>query len=86
MQGVADITDNALVVRFKFTVKPSKPSFIQREAVKRMVRAFPEQGIEFANAMVSVQTYGGHMDDKAAGAAVQNTLQRIQAEAAATTA
>jgi small-conductance mechanosensitive channel len=86
MQGVADITDNALIIRFKFTVKPGKPSFIQRESVKRMVRAFPALGIEFANATVSVQTYGGHTDEKAAGAAVQSTLQRIQAEAAATTA
>ena len=56
MQGVADIDDNALVVRFKFTVKPSKPSFVQREALKRTFRAFPAAGIEFANAMGSANS------------------------------
>lgn len=58
MQGVADITDSAIVVRFKFTVKPSKPSFIQREALKRMFRTFPAEGIEFANAVLSLQNLG----------------------------
>ncbi len=59
MQGVADITDSAIVVRFKFTVKPNKPSYIQREALKRMFRAFPEVGIEFANAVLALQNLGG---------------------------
>jgi small-conductance mechanosensitive channel len=59
MQGVADITDSAIVVRFKFTVKPNKPSYIQREALKRMFRAFPEAGIEFANAVLALQNLGG---------------------------
>jgi small-conductance mechanosensitive channel len=48
MQGVADIDDNALLIRFKFTAKPGNPAAIQREAVNRMFRAFPELGIEFA--------------------------------------
>jgi moderate conductance mechanosensitive channel len=48
MQGIADITDNALLARFKFTAKPGNPAGIQREAVKRMIRTFPEMGIEFA--------------------------------------
>jgi moderate conductance mechanosensitive channel len=88
LQGVADITENALICRFKFTVRPGKPSFIQREAVKRMVRTFPGLGIEFANALVAVQSYGnqhpGGVDQATAGAAVQSTLLRVQAEAAAT--
>ncbi|MHB2165811.1 mechanosensitive ion channel family protein [Alsobacter sp. R-9] len=83
MQGVADILENALVARFKFTVKPGKPSFIQRDAVKRMVRTFPGLGIEFASATVAVQTVGG--DAASAGAAVQALQARAQAEAAATT-
>ncbi len=82
MQGVADIADQALIVRFKFTVRPGKPSFIQRNAIKRMVSTFPEMGIQFANATVSVQTFGGGQDQVAGGAAA--TLARIQAEAAAT--
>jgi small-conductance mechanosensitive channel len=48
MQGVADVADNALVCRFKFTVRPGNPALIQREAIKRMVRGFPELGIAFA--------------------------------------
>ncbi|WP_413991995.1 mechanosensitive ion channel family protein [Labrys okinawensis] len=58
MQGVADIIDNALVVRFKFTVRPSKPTFVQREALKRMFNAFSAAGIEFANTTVAVQSAG----------------------------
>ena len=48
MQGVADIADNALLVRFKFTAKPGNPAAIQREAVKRMFNTFPAMGLEFA--------------------------------------
>jgi small-conductance mechanosensitive channel len=48
MQGVADIIDNALLVRFKFTARPGNPAMIQREAVKRMFNTFPALGIEFA--------------------------------------
>lgn len=58
MQGVADIVDNALLVRFKFTAKPGNPAAIQREAVKRMFNTFPAMGLEFAKegAAVVVQT------------------------------
>ncbi|WP_413990377.1 mechanosensitive ion channel family protein [Labrys okinawensis] len=71
MQGVSDIVDNAIVVRFKFTVKPNKPTFIQREGLKRLVRILPEQGIEFASGAVSVRTIGGQVvPDVVAGAAI----------------
>lgn len=58
MQGVADIVDNALLVRFKFTARPGNPAMIQREAVKRMFNIFPGLGIEFAKegATVILQT------------------------------
>ncbi len=70
MQGVTDIADNALVVRFKFTCRPMKPTWIQRQAVKRMVQSFPAQGIEFAQATISVQALGSSTDPAlAAGAA-----------------
>ncbi|GGC49301.1 mechanosensitive ion channel family protein [Chelatococcus reniformis] len=85
MQGVADIADNALIVRFKFTVRPSKPSFVQRQAVRRMVTAFAAGGIEFANATVAVHTIGGP-NGAQAGAAAQSMLSRVQAEAAASAA
>ena len=68
LQGVADIADNATVMRFKTTVRPIRPSYIQREAVKRLIAAFREAGIEFASATVAVQTIGGPSMDVAAGA------------------
>ena len=85
MQGVADIADNALIVRFKFTVRPGKPTFVQRDAIKRLIRLLPGQGFAFANAMVSVQTMGGAGDPAAAAAAAaQSTIAaQAQAEAAA---
>ncbi|CAN1559695.1 Mechanosensitive ion channel MscS [Rhabdaerophilaceae bacterium] len=55
MQGIADIVENALVARFKFTVKPGKPTYIQREAIKRIIRVFSAQGIEFAQHSVIIQ-------------------------------
>lgn len=48
MQGVAEVADNALLIRFKFTARPGNPGMIQNEAVTRMLRTFPELGIEFA--------------------------------------
>lgn len=83
LQGVADIADNALVLRFKFTCRPIKPSYIQRQAVKRMFQAFPALGIEFAQATISVQSLGGGAVDPAlGGAAAATTLSSAQAAAA----
>jgi small-conductance mechanosensitive channel len=73
MQGVADILDNAILVRFKFTVRPSQPSYVQRVAVKKMVTKFAEVGIEFADSMVAVQTLGSGAESAAAAAA--NSVQ-----------
>ncbi|MBI2737673.1 MAG: mechanosensitive ion channel family protein [Rhodospirillales bacterium] len=71
MQGVADIADNALLVRFKFTAKPGNPAAIQREAVKRMFSVFPAMGIEFAKegAAVVVQAAPASVERVAAEAA-----------------
>ena len=55
-QGIADIEDNAIVMRFKMTVRPVRPTYIQRDGVKRLIAAFNEAGIEFASATVSVRT------------------------------
>ena len=52
MRGVADIADNAMVVRFKFMVKPGKLTVVQRDAIKRMVAAFGPAGIEFDQPVV----------------------------------
>jgi small-conductance mechanosensitive channel len=69
LQGIADIADNAMVMRFKMTVKPTRPSYMQREAVKRLIAAFKEAGLEFASATVAVQTVGGPAMDQAVAAA-----------------
>jgi small-conductance mechanosensitive channel len=56
LQGVADITDNALIMRFKFTARPVKPSWVQREYLKRIYQVFAEKGIAFATGTVFMQT------------------------------
>ncbi len=58
LQGMAEIADSALVVRLKFTVKPTNPSIIQREALKRIHGAFARDGIEFAAGVITVQPAG----------------------------
>jgi len=58
LQGVAEITDSALVVRLKFTARPLKPSWVQREALKRIYGVFGEKGIEFSSNAITVQTTG----------------------------
>jgi small-conductance mechanosensitive channel len=50
LQGVAEIADTATVMRFKMTVRPVRPSYVQREAMKRLIAGFKEAGIEFAGA------------------------------------
>ncbi|MGL4967892.1 MAG: mechanosensitive ion channel family protein [Inquilinus sp.] len=69
LQGVADIADNATVMRFKITVRPIRPAYIQREAMKRLIAAFKEAGIEFAGATVPVPPVGGPPMGIAAAAA-----------------
>jgi small-conductance mechanosensitive channel len=73
MQGVADIADNAMIVRFKFTVRPTRPTLIQREAIKRLIPAFKAAKIGFAQATVSVQTLGGLSPVSAAASAAALT-------------
>ncbi len=50
MQGLVDIKDGSLIVRFKFTAKPKNPSMIQRMAIRRMYESLPKLGIDFAKA------------------------------------
>jgi len=48
MQGVVDIKDSQVIVRFKFMAKPKNPSVIQRTAIRRMYDTLPGLGIRFA--------------------------------------
>ena len=52
MQGLVDIKDAALVVRFKFTARPKNPSMIQRMAIRRMYEQLPKLGIKFATPLL----------------------------------
>ena len=56
LQGIAEVADNALVLRFKFTARPVKPSWVQREYLKRMYQVFAEKGIRFASGALMLQT------------------------------
>ena len=66
MQGVNEIGPNAVVVRFKFTVRPVQPTFVYRAALKRIYKTFREKGIEFANPTVYVQSRSGPTAEPAA--------------------
>jgi moderate conductance mechanosensitive channel len=52
-QGVVGVTDNTLVVQFRFAAQPGNPEAIQRDVMIRMMRAFQDQGIEFGSATAS---------------------------------
>jgi small-conductance mechanosensitive channel len=68
MQGVADITDSAVVIRLKFTAKPAQASTLQREALKRVYRALNEAKVPFASNLVTVR--GGEGGPSSAAAAI----------------
>jgi moderate conductance mechanosensitive channel len=55
MQGVIDVLQTALVVRCKFTASPGRPSYLQREALRRLIEAFAAAQIPFAAPNVTVQ-------------------------------
>lgn len=48
MQGVVDIKDSQVIVRFKVMARPKNPSMIQRTAIRRMYDTLPPLGIRFA--------------------------------------
>ncbi|MGH8673505.1 MAG: mechanosensitive ion channel domain-containing protein [Burkholderiales bacterium] len=80
LQGVADIAENALVFRLKFTARPAKPSWVQREALKRIYKVFGEKGIEFASSTITVQAAGaGPLPPEALGAAAASATPRSEA-------
>ena len=84
LQGVAEIAESAIVVRLKFTARPRKPNYVQREALKRIYKVFPEKGIEFSSNAVTVQTAGQTPVslEKAGAAGAFNSTTRRAADAA----
>jgi small-conductance mechanosensitive channel len=70
MQGIAEIVDNAVVVRFKFTARPVKPTWVQREYLKRMYQVFAEKRINFAVGGLTLRAVPPSPDDIGVGADV----------------
>ena len=68
MQGVADITDSAIVIRLKFTSKPNQSSMLQRESLKRVYRALNDAHVPFASNAVTVRGGEGGSQSQAAAA------------------
>jgi moderate conductance mechanosensitive channel len=74
MQGLVDIKDASLIIRFKFTSKPTNPSIIQRAAIRRMFETLPKLGIEFAKPPYASFGFGA-LDATARAAAAQQAAQ-----------
>jgi small-conductance mechanosensitive channel len=66
-QGVTATDDSALIVRAKFMARPgAAPYLIRREAYTRILKAFAEAGIHFANRQVTVYAVPGAAPSPAA--------------------
>ena len=59
MQGVVDIKDSTVILRFKYMARPNNPGVVQRVAVRRMYDQFPALGIQFAQATTTFQMPAG---------------------------
>lgn len=70
MQGVQEIADSAIVVRCKFTSRPAKPTWLQREALKRIHRALQEASVPFASNAVMVRGGTNHAVEGPAAASI----------------
>jgi small-conductance mechanosensitive channel len=55
MQGVTDVLQTALVIRCKFTSLPGRPTYLQRQALHRLIAAFGGADIRFAAPNVTMQ-------------------------------
>ena len=69
MQGVVDIKDNSVIVRFKFMARPKNPSAIQRMAVRRMYEQLPGARHPVRHADLPVRHAGAHAVSGSRGAA-----------------
>ncbi|WP_170973343.1 mechanosensitive ion channel domain-containing protein [Rhizobium sp. FKY42] len=65
MQGIQDVTENSMVIRFKFTARPGNPSIIKREGMKRLLAAFKAAGLPLASNAVVVCGGGERLGDAA---------------------
>ena len=51
-QGVVSVSDNALVIQFRFAAEPGNPEAIQRDVMRRLMQAFLAQDVKFGSATV----------------------------------
>jgi small-conductance mechanosensitive channel len=58
MQGVTDVLQTALILRCKFTSLPGRPTYLQRQALHRLIAAFGDAEIRFAATTVTIQLSG----------------------------
>ncbi len=73
MQGIQEVNETSMVVRFKFTSRPGNPSLIKRDGIKRLLAAFKAAGLNLASNAVVVR---GSSDTLSEGAAAsQSTVQ-----------
>ncbi|SDA92187.1 mechanosensitive ion channel family protein [Sinorhizobium sp. NFACC03] len=83
MQGIQDVTENSLVVRLKFTARPGNPSILQREAMKRLLPALREAGLDLASNAVTVRSgAAGAAEAEAAAANLALAKKPVAPEAA----
>ena len=55
MQGVVDVLQTALIVRCKFTATPVRPTYLQRQALHRLIEAFAAAELHFAAPNITMQ-------------------------------
>jgi small-conductance mechanosensitive channel len=82
LQGIADITDNAIVLRFKFTARPVRVTTVQREAIRRLYDALLAKGVRFATTSVLVRSDGGTGPSAEAAGAAQIAATQSRGSAA----
>ena len=83
MQGIQDVTENSLVVRLKFTARPGNPSILQREAMKRLLPALREAGLDLASNAVTVRSGGASIGEAEVAAANMTLASKpVEIEAA----
>jgi small-conductance mechanosensitive channel len=65
LQGIADIVETAVVLRFKFTARPLKIASLQREVVRRLFDSLLQAGVRFATNAIVLRSDPGEPEDAA---------------------
>lgn len=81
MQGIQEVNENSMVIRFKFTSRPGNPSLIKREGIKRLLAAFKAAGLNLASNAVVVRSSDASQTGAAAVAAAAASVPTVAANA-----